>query len=68
VKALRERYPALDIQVDGGLGPENIDVAADAGANVIVAGTSIFGAADPAVAINTLRTSVNRGLRLQTSC
>lgn len=42
VRTLRERYPNTDIQVDGGLGPENIDVAAAAGSNMIVAGSSIF--------------------------
>ena len=30
------------IEVDGGLGPDTIDVAAQAGANMIVAGSSIF--------------------------
>jgi len=58
VKALRERYPDVDIQVDGGLGPSTIDAAADAGANVIVAGSSVFGSSDPATAIATLRAAV----------
>ena len=58
VKALRERYPDVDIQVDGGLGPSTIDAAADAGANVIVAGSSVFGSSDPAAAIATLRAAV----------
>ena len=30
VKALRERYPQIDIQVDGGLGPATIEAAATA--------------------------------------
>lgn len=58
VKALRERYPDVDIQVDGGLGPSTIDAAAGAGANVIVAGSSVFGSSDPAAAIATLRAAV----------
>eukprot|EP00938_MAST-03A_sp_MAST-3A-sp1_P001406 g1406.t1 len=33
VKALREKYPSLNIQVDGGLSPKTIDSAAKAGAN-----------------------------------
>ncbi|RVW30199.1 Ribulose-phosphate 3-epimerase, cytoplasmic isoform [Vitis vinifera] len=38
VRALRKKYPSLDIEVDGGLGPSTIDMAASAGANCIVAG------------------------------
>ena len=37
VAELRGKYPWLNIEVDGGLGPKTIDVAAMAGANVIVA-------------------------------
>lgn len=58
VRALRDRYPDLNIEVDGGLGPATIDVAADAGANVIVAGSAVFGAADPADVIAKLRAAV----------
>lgn len=48
----------ISIKVDGGLGPATIDVAASAGANCIVAGSSVFGAAEPAQVISTLRKSV----------
>ncbi|RKP11033.1 Ribulose-phosphate 3-epimerase-like protein [Thamnocephalis sphaerospora] len=61
VRALRDRFPDLDIQVDGGLGLDTIDQAAAAGANVIVAGTAIFGAADPRAVISSLRQSVEAG-------
>ena len=60
VKALRERYPDLNIEVDGGLGEGTIDQAADAGANVIVAGSAVYGAKDPAHVIKVLRESVER--------
>lgn len=60
VKALRERYPDLNIEVDGGLGVGTIDQAADAGANVIVAGSAVFGAKDPAGIITALRESVEK--------
>lgn len=60
VKALRCKYPKLNIEVDGGLGPATIGQAADAGANVIVAGSAVFGAKDPAEAIATLRKSVEQ--------
>ncbi|CAI9763141.1 unnamed protein product [Fraxinus pennsylvanica] len=48
----------LDIEVDGGLGASTIDMAASAGANCIVAGSSVFGASDPAQVIALLRKSV----------
>ena len=41
----------LDIQVDGGITPDNLKYATSAGANVIVAGSAIFRADDPAQAI-----------------
>ncbi|KAJ3290294.1 hypothetical protein HDU79_003396 [Rhizoclosmatium sp. JEL0117] len=60
VKTLREKYPNLDIQVDGGLGlGETIETAATAGANVIVAGTSVFAAPDRKAVISGLRQVVN---------
>lgn len=58
VAALRERYPDLNIEVDGGVGPGTIDQAAGAGANVIVAGSAVFGAKDPAEVITMLRRTV----------
>ena len=63
VEILREKYPDLDIEVDGGLSPVNIDVAAKAGANCIVAGTSVVKSEDPRSVIETLRNSVNRWKR-----
>jgi ribulose-phosphate 3-epimerase len=58
VNALRRKYPNKHIQVDGGLSASTIDVAAEAGANVIVAGTGIFKADDAAAAVETLRSAV----------
>ena len=60
VKALRDRYPNLNIEVDGGLGEGTIDQAAEAGANVIVAGSAVFGAKDPAAVIAVLREAVEK--------
>ena len=59
VSALRAKYPDLAIEVDGGLSEKTIDQAADAGANVIVAGSAVFGAKDPAEVIQKLRDAVN---------
>ncbi|CAO2820580.1 unnamed protein product [Amaranthus hypochondriacus] len=58
VRALRKKYPSLDIEVDGGLGPSTIEAAASAGANCIVAGSSVFGAPEPAHVIQLMRKSV----------
>lgn len=58
VAALRARYPDMDIEVDGGLGLGTIDTAAEAGANVIVAGTAVFGAKDPRDVVTKLREAV----------
>lgn len=60
VTALRERYPELPIEVDGGLSEKTIGPAADAGANVIVAGSAVFGAKDPGQVIARLREEVER--------
>ncbi|AMD19113.1 HBR212Wp [Eremothecium sinecaudum] len=65
VQQLRERFPDLDIQVDGGLGKETIPHAAKAGANVIVAGTSVFTAEDPVDVISFLKDTVSQELSSQ---
>jgi len=50
-----ERELDVDLEVDGGVGPETIARVARAGANVFVAGTAVFGAPDRAAAIAALR-------------
>lgn len=44
-----------DIQVDGGITPENAGKVVSAGATVLVAGTAVFRAADPPAAVEALR-------------
>ena len=59
VKKLRMKEgKSINIQVDGGLSMDTIDTAAEAGANMIVAGSSVFKAPDPAVVIGGLRERV----------
>ncbi|MCO5575762.1 hypothetical protein L7F22_029566 [Adiantum nelumboides] len=58
VNILRKRFPWLNIEVDGGIGPSTIEEAAKAGANCIVAGSSVFGSQDPAGVISLLRSKV----------
>lgn len=59
VRTLRKCGPGLNIQVDGGLAPATIEQAAAAGANVIVAGSAVFGVADRAHAVATLQQAVD---------
>jgi ribulose-phosphate 3-epimerase len=50
-----------DIEVDGGIDPTNIRAVTEAGANVIVAGSTVFGAPDTAAIIRELREKAFRG-------
>ena len=47
IKALKEMIDAkglnIDIEVDGGATPDNVKMLLEAGANVIVAGSAVFG-------------------------
>ena len=45
----------IDIEVDGGINPKTARISIENGANVLVAGTSIFGSDDYAKAIRELR-------------
>lgn len=47
--------PNLDIEVDGGVNTENAKQIIAAGANVLVAGSAVFGASDGGAAIKKLR-------------
>jgi len=58
VEKLRASYPTLDIEVDGGVGPSTIGSCARAGANMIVSGTAVVRASDPASVIRDLRQEV----------
>ncbi len=42
------------IEIDGGIGPENAAEVVAAGAEILVAGTAVFGAPDPAEAVRQL--------------
>jgi ribulose-phosphate 3-epimerase len=45
----------LFLEVDGGINADTIEQAAEAGADVFVAGSAVYGAADPGAAIAALR-------------
>ena len=50
----------LRIEVDGGIAADTIEAAAEAGADAFVAGTAVYGAADPAAAVRGLRRLAER--------
>ena len=53
-KMIEESGYDIDLEVDGGIKPSNVKDVIEAGANVIVAGSAIFRAEDPAAAVKTL--------------
>lgn len=62
IRALKQKIEAsgkdIDIQIDGGVGLDNIYEVTEAGANVIVAGSYVYGAEDVGFAISALKQSV----------
>lgn len=58
-KFIDSRGLATDIQIDGGIDAGTIRSARDAGADVFVAGSAVFRASDPALALKELRAIVS---------
>jgi ribulose-phosphate 3-epimerase len=48
----------LLVEIDGGINAETIEAAADAGVDCFVAGSAVYGAEDPARAVQALRQQV----------
>ena len=59
-EAVRARGLDVWVQVDGGVSATTIERCADAGANVFVAGSAVYGAQDAAHEIATLRSLAQR--------
>ena len=58
---LEQIKPRCDVEVDGGIDAETAPLAAAAGANVLVAGTAVFGESEGvAAAMNRLRASLKQ--------
>lgn len=51
------------VQVDGGIGPDTIEQAATAGADVFVAGSSVYRSPDPIIMIEQLRADAENAAR-----
>ena len=60
VRELREKYPGLDIEVDGGVGPTTVDHCAAAGANMIVSGTAVVKSDKPGQVMTSMRDTVSK--------
>jgi len=54
--------PACELEIDGGIGRENIAHVVAAGVDTIVMGSSIFGAKDPAAELRALRALAQSGV------
>ena len=50
-----ERNPGCELEVDGGIKPDTGKICRDNGANVLVAGSAYFNAADPAAFVRALK-------------
>ncbi len=60
VRALLDaRNPACEIEVDGGIGLQNVERAVQAGADVLVAGNSVFASDDPPEALREMRRRID---------
>ena len=51
------------IEVDGGVGPDNAGALAAAGAEILVAGTAVYGESDPSAAVARLREAALGGVK-----
>ena len=55
IQEIRKHRADIDIEVDGGVDFSTVSLAAQAGANVFVAGSAVFGSENPNDAIETLK-------------
>lgn len=66
-KIIEQRGFNIDIEIDGGISPETIRDVAEAGANVFVAGSAIYGQKDYQKAIQDLREQALLGSAVYTN-
>jgi ribulose-phosphate 3-epimerase len=63
VRAARKEIDArglpVEIEIDGGIKAANAGLAAEAGVDILVSGTGIFGAKDPAAAAQAIRAAAS---------
>lgn len=65
IAELRRRIDAaglsVDIEVDGGVKPDNAEALGAAGADILVAGSAVFGAPDRGAAVRAIREAAEKG-------
>lgn len=61
-QARDQRGLEFRIEVDGGIGPDNVVEVTRAGAQILVAGTSVFHSADPAASIRSMLHQANEAV------
>lgn len=59
ISTLRALAPTLDIEVDGGITAKTAPLVTAAGANILVAGSALFGRADYAAALSELKAGIS---------
>ena len=59
-RLIEERAPGCELEVDGGVNEKTAALCAEAGANVLVAGSAVFGKADRAAAIRAIRENTRK--------
>jgi ribulose-phosphate 3-epimerase len=64
-QAIEDRGLAVEIEVDGGIDVQTAPLVVEAGATVLVAGSAIFGAADPLAATRALRAAAQLSLHAE---
>ena len=57
-RRMDEINPGCDLEVDGGITPETAPLVLEAGANVLVAGSAVFGKPDRKAAVAALRVEI----------
>jgi ribulose-phosphate 3-epimerase len=61
---VRAGHLRLFVEVDGGISADTIEAAAEAGADVFVAGSAVYGADDPAAAVVALREQARKSMSI----
>ncbi len=61
----RERGLGFKIEIDGGVGPDNVEAIVQAGCDWLVAGSSVFGSADAAHAVTAMQQLADGALLLR---
>lgn len=62
-KQIDEAGLAIDLEIDGGIAPDTAASVVEAGADVLVAGSAVFGQTDRLAAISALRNAASAGLQ-----